>query len=648
MLGRPEFPCFRRPAVAIALAGVSLLAACATAPRPAGAPAVAGGGLPPVPARSGALTIDLVYPAEGATVTSRDSTFVFGSVGTGAAQLSINGAPVQVAPNGAFLGYLPVPRDGVYRLTARAAERTAEATRTVRVPAAREPADTALVAGSVSPSGALVLREGEPLVVRLRGEPGLRVQLVLPDSTIVPLAPETLLERAAGFMLGGDAREVAGYATPAFTPRTPIGAPGATRTSVLLPAAEPARERRDGRAGAAYVEAFRGSERVQRLPLPLTLGLLPAGAVRVVEVASTRPDSTLIGVAVPGGNTPYHWFFPNRTRLAVSGERNGELRVQLTDDLSVWVAAEQVRLLPGNAPPGGAVGAVRAVLRAEWVDVRLATTERLPFRVDAHERGLSVTVYGAATRTSWLQYGPTDTLIQRLAWAQPRDDEYRLEIETAGPLWGYEASYDAGGSLVVRVRRPPTLDARQPLRGLYVAVDAGHPPGGAIGPTRLLESEANLGIARRLAALLRERGARVLETRPDSAALGLAERPLLARDSSVHLLVSVHNNAFPDGVNPFENNGTTVFYNHAPSLALAKHLQHELVRELGVRDLGIARADLALVRPTWMPSALTESLFLMLPQQEAALRDPAVLERMARAHLRGIEAFLRERQAPSR
>jgi N-acetylmuramoyl-L-alanine amidase len=33
----------------------------------------------------------------------------------------------------------------------------------------------------------------------------------------------------------------------------------------------------------------------------------------------------------------------------------------------------------------------------------------------------------------------------------------------------------------------------------------------------------------------------------------------------------------------------------------------------------------------------------MVPEQEAALRDSAVQERIARAHLRALERFLRER-----
>ena len=195
---------------------------------------------------------------------------------------------------------------------------------------------------------------------------------------------------------------------------------------------------------------------------------------------------------------------------------------------------------------------------------------------------------------------------------------------------------------MVRVRRPPEVDERRPMAGLLIGVDAGHPPGGAIGPTRLTEAEANLAISKHLVRMLEEAGARVLQTRPDTAAVALGERPLRAEREGVHLLVSVHNNAFPDGVNPFENNGTTVFYNAPQSLGLARWMQRELVRELGLRDLGVARADLALVRPTWFPSVLTETLFLMVPEQEAALRDPRVHERIARAHFRAIERFLRE------
>jgi N-acetylmuramoyl-L-alanine amidase len=174
-------------------------------------------------------------------------------------------------------------------------------------------------------------------------------------------------------------------------------------------------------------------------------------------------------------------------------------------------------------------------------------------------------------------------------------------------------------------------------------VDPGHPPAGAIGPTRLTEAEANLAIALELKPMLEAAGAHVIMTRKDGSPVELGARPLMARDSNAHVLVSIHNNAFPDGVNPFTNNGTSVYYFQRHSVDLAKEFQRELLSELKLRDLGVGRADLALVRPTWVVSALTETSFMMVPQQESGLRDPSVHERIARAHLRALEAFLRGR-----
>jgi len=79
------------------------------------------------------------------------------------------------------------------------------------------------------------------------------------------------------------------------------------------------------------------------------------------------------------------------------------------------------------------------------------------------------------------------------------------------------------------------------------------------------------------------------------------------------------------------------------SAPLARALDRALVAELGVRDLGMGRGDYALVRPTWMPAALTEGLFIMLPDQEAMLASEDGQWRYARGVARGIENFLRER-----
>ena len=99
----PPSPSATRPAAA---------AAFATRPLPPPPSAAIAGAvvLPPIPPVDGPLNIKVVYPRPNQDIQVRDSNFIFGSVGTGKATLTINGYDVSVAPNGAFLGFIPVPR----------------------------------------------------------------------------------------------------------------------------------------------------------------------------------------------------------------------------------------------------------------------------------------------------------------------------------------------------------------------------------------------------------------------------------------------------------------------------------------------------------------------------------------------------------
>jgi len=71
--------------------------------------------LPPVPEVRGPLQITVTYPKPDQLLAVRDSNFIFGNVGTGDAALHINGVSVPVWPNGAFMGWLPVPPDSAPR-----------------------------------------------------------------------------------------------------------------------------------------------------------------------------------------------------------------------------------------------------------------------------------------------------------------------------------------------------------------------------------------------------------------------------------------------------------------------------------------------------------------------------------------------------
>ena len=105
--------------------------------------------------------------------------------------------------------------------------------------------------------------------------------------------------------------------------------------------------------------------------------------------------------------------------------------------------------------------------------------------------------------------------------------------------------------------------------------------------------------------------------------------------------MSIHLNALPDGVNPFTAHGTGTYYFHPHSEPLARTVQRGMVRHMGLRNLGVYYDNLALVRPTWMPSVLCEGAFLMIPEQEAALRTSEFQERYARGVADGLEEYFR-------
>jgi N-acetylmuramoyl-L-alanine amidase len=273
--------------------------------------------------------------------------------------------------------------------------------------------------------------------------------------------------------------------------------------------------------------------------------------------------------------------------------------------------------------------------------LRVPLPARVPFQVEEADRSLTLRLYGVASDVNWMQHGGTDSYVTRMSYAQPVTDEVTLTLSLAGPVWGYRTRW-SGRDLLLEVRRPPVLDPRRPLAGRTIVLDPGHPPVGAKGPSGLWEPVATLAVAQQAKTLLERAGATVLLTRTDSTPIDLFPRTRFAEEHDADVLVSIHANALPDGVNPFVNNGASVYYFHPRSAALARALDRALVAELGIRDLGIGRGDYALVRNPWMPSALTEGLFMMIPEQEAMLASPEGRLRYARGVMRGIEEFLRE------
>jgi N-acetylmuramoyl-L-alanine amidase len=352
------------------------------------------------------------------------------------------------------------------------------------------------------------------------------------------------------------------------------------------------------------------------------------------DTLATGSDVT-VGRSTPAGT--YRWFLPAGARLSLTGERGDLVRASLDGVTEGWFPATELVIEEGG-PTSIDLAPPRLTPSEAWTDVRFAI-DAAPFRIEAMDSVLQVTLHGVAG--DYFRMMANDRVVRLVEWHPASGDATVVRIHPAHRIWGFKAFYDDEGGLVVRIRPPPPIDPVEPLRGVRIAVDPGHPPAGATGPTGFPEAEANLAIGASLAEQLRERGADVLITRTTGAELGLTDRTNMAVEWDAHVLVSVHNNAFPEGVDPYARNGTSTYYFHPMAIDLARTLNSEIAATTTARDLGVIHGNLALARPTWMPSVLTESLFMPIPEHEAALRDSGFVERLAAAHVRGLESFLR-------
>jgi len=554
------------------------------------------------------------YPSAGALIAARDSTFLLGTVNHGSATLTVNGAPVAVNPNGAFLAWVAMPPRARPSFELVATVPGGEARRLslpIRLPAERVAVDASrppyFDTTSISPRAGLAMRPDEPVRVSVRLAAGARAEL----------RPGTCA-----------AASLAAVPVPAIALAVAEGAETATRDvpSRLL------------RCGSTLAVFGRGDTAAVTRPIAAIADGDSLGLVRV-GVASSDSDDVVIARPVPGGT--YKWFIMPGTILRATGRQGDAVRVELDAGLDVWVDAAAVTNLPAaSSLPRRVVSNVRVVPGDGYVDVVMPMSARPAYRVESEGRTVRLTLHGVTGNTDIVWFQRADSLVRDLQWTNEATGRAVYTLHLARELFGWRAFW-RGDAFVLRLRRTPSVDATRPLAGLRIAVDPGHPPIGSTGPTGLYEGVATLAIGERVQRLLTERGATPIMTRTTAAPVALGDRPILARKADAHAFVSIHLNAKPDGVNPYLNNGSGTYYFQPSGAGLARAIQSRLLAQLGLGDEGTWFDNLAVVRNAWMPSVLVEGAYVIVPAQEAALRTPEFQEAYALAIVEGLEGWFR-------
>lgn len=522
--------------IVAALAVGACAPSVATAPEPAPGPAAPlpaavverapvpqmNPALPAVPHVTGPLAIKVVYPPADQLIQSKDSNFIFGSVGNGDAGLTINGVLTPVWPNGSFMGWLANPPADAphYDLVATTGADTVRLSHPVKV--------------SPPPSGVPV-----------------------PPDTVVPMSP---------------ARYASLIGPPAYASDT---------------------------------------------------------------------DRVVTGYALTGGIQ--RWFLLPGTVVKVIGTKPGNGYVRLDTTQTIRIELADLKMLDSAMiPPPLLRAASFTVERAdEWTDVVIPVSGPPAYLVEEGPRSLTLTLYGTtapAARQPSVK-GPDNSY---LSWVSSVSNgpttQYILTLP--GPVYGYQPLWE-GGKFTLRLRKPPAINTQDPLRGLTISIDAGHPPNGATGPTGLWEPEVTLPVAFKVRDLLQAKGVNVVLTRTTPDPLDLNLRGTLARRANAHASVSIHLNAVPDGMNPFLAQGTATYHYYLHSGPLAAAVQKAAVAQLALTDNGVKRENFAVVRPTWMPAILVEGAFIIMPDQEAALRTSEYQARYAQGIVDGLEAYFR-------
>ncbi len=175
-----------------------------------------------------------------------------------------------------------------------------------------------------------------------------------------------------------------------------------------------------------------------------------------------------------------------------------------------------------------------------------------------------------------------------------------------------------------------------------VVVDAGH--GGHNDGGRSVsgppEKVLALDTARRLAAILRRKGFRVIETRTRDVFVPLESRAAISNSISNCIFVSIHYNWAPRR----GARGIEIYYFSPRSWRLASNILRQAGRAYPTFRRGVKRNNFRVLRKNRRPSVLCELGFLSNPKDNRYVQSSNYRQRLAERVAAGIVAERRSAQ----
>ncbi len=546
--------------------------------------------------------INITYPYENMPMQNLSKTFVFGTVSPSTGIFSINGEKVQVYKNGSFLAYVSV-KDASFSAQLFDGYSTHTYLRKVSVPKQETAPKDRLFIELLSPAKNMELMPGESFIVYARATPGL-----------------TLLCKVSG-----DANLIM-KETPSMS----------------------------GNYYGVYTIKEREAGKELKLSFKFKKGIFshnsvlePSVSVKVLSNSYQIKTSTdyVVLKNSPGGG--YSMFLPKDVVLKATGKIGGNYRTQIGGK-ELWVEdSKAVFYSPYPKKNDAETGNLVFASSQNTVSARLSIWDNVPYSAYAAGNNFYLDLYYCDLRTNWVIYDSSDPYTLSAFFRQNPMDTASFMMSFSQEIRGYDIEYSTN-MLVINFKFAPKYSGKypKPLEGVKIVLDPGHSPkrtppfDGSVSPSFYFEYEANMAIALKLKEKLSNLGAEVYLTRNGDDTVALTQRPVLAKKFGGDIFISIHNNALPDGEDPFSKpRGFSVYYYHPNSMPLAKAIHSSFLKNINLPDEGLRYGDYHVIRQTFMPAVLIENAYMIIPEHDEFLRSTEGVEKLSQSICDGVLSY---------
>jgi len=587
------------------------------------------------------LNVNIIHPKDDALLQITGKPFyVLGMLSYADAKLKVNNTQALVDEDGAFIVYTDIilfeENDStkgkfIFQITTPKNDERIEKVYNVKLKAVTSSPDTLEIdkAWPVKPSSGRTMQIGEYLQVEIKASPGANAFFTVEGSKEKYPLPES---KIIDTYYWADAIFGEGF-----------------------------KGINDTIAGI-YKGGFRLINKLKDARLKITvekkphksISIIPNGKISTIEtiipkIVEVKYDkNTVIGRFGPGKG--HNLQFSEGIRLEVVGKEGIWYKTRLSNDEFAFIPDSLASELPPGTPlPHSSIFMIRAEDEEAYSNIKLGLNQKLPFKIYQYNypSRIELMVYNVTANIDWIYYDRKSDFIREIKWDQPKEGVLKLIILLNQKThWGYSAFYE-GNVLNLKIKKPAKRNSgflfwANQLKDRIIVLDPGHNPGkGSVGPRGTLEKDINFAITLKLKELLEDSGTKVLLTHSGEG-IELRDRKEKVNSLNPEISISIHNNAVPEGVNPIEFSGSSVYYYYSQALPLAKLIHRNFIEDLELNDLGLYWDNLYMCRIPESISLLVEPAFMIVPEQEKKLISEEFQWKIAKAVFNALKTFYEE------